>query len=120
MLRKVLGTVVVFAVFAGLVSAENLKGRILKIDGNKISFATFDKATKKLGEAKEYTVAEGAKVLTGKKKDKKELDGGLKNKLFSKLGKKGRPAMITVNDDGVVTAISVGGVGKKKKKNNNQ
>ena len=54
----------------------------------------------------------------GKKKDKKELDGGLKNKLFSKLGKKGRPAMITVNDEGVVTAISVAGAKKKKKKDN--
>jgi hypothetical protein len=115
MLRKVLGSVVVLAVFCGFVSAETLKGKITKIEGKTLSFATVDKETKKVGEAKEYKIADDVKVMVGGK-EKKELAGGLTNERLTKFGKKGINATIEVNE-GVVTAITIAPA-KKPKANN--
>jgi hypothetical protein len=126
MTRKVLCAAVVLVFGFSVARAEVLRGSIKKIEDGKITFATYDRATKKAGEDKTYAVAKDAKVLKGKfnKEDKKveagdALSDGLQNKVFQSIGKRGVRAQITTNDAGEVTQILVFPQFRKKKKSNN-
>ena len=113
MLRKIVCAVVIVGLGVGLAAAEELKGRITKIEGGKVYFAQMDKETKKVGEAKAYELAKDAKVSKMDGKDKKALADGLKAEELAKIGDKGTAATINV-EGGKVTEIIITG-GKKKK-----
>jgi len=110
MLRKILCAFVVLAFTLGIASAETLKGRIVKIADSKLTFQQYDKK-EKVGEPKEYTIDAKVKVDQMVKKDKVDVEGGLKSSLLSKLPDDGLRAHIEVTD-GKVTEITV--QGKKK------
>ena len=112
MLRKFVCAVVIVGLGIGLAAAEELKGRITKIEGTKITFQAMEGKDKK-GEAKVYDLAPTAKVTSGK--DNKEVVGGLKSAQLSKISDKGVAATINV-DGGKVTSINLSGGGTKKKK----
>jgi len=124
MKKFVAAAVVLVAMFSVVVAAE-INGVITKVDGNKITVQKMTKGKKgapaeKEGDPVVLTVAEKVSVTkAGKKKAAAtDLEGGLKNELFTTIPEKGIPATITIADDGAdkekVTAIKVGG-GKKKK-----
>jgi hypothetical protein len=129
MLRRAVCAVVVLAFSVGLVMAAEIRGRITKIsdDGKTITVGKYDRETKDITDAKEYTVSSTVKILKGKfnKEEKKlestgdELKNGLGNDRFKNLGKRGVSVTITTDDSGTVTQIIVGerGKGKGKKKN---
>ena len=107
MYRKCLCAMVVLGVCVGMVLAKDYSGRITKISPDSVTFQTFDKETKKFGDAKSYPIAKDAKFFTGKKDDKKAIEGGAKASIFKDIDeKKGLPAVISVNDS-KVTEIRV-------------
>lgn len=109
MLRKILCAVVIVGFSIGLAVADEIKGKITKIDGQKITLQYKEKGSKE-AKTKDLEAVKDCKVC---KKDKegneKELDGGLS---ALKIGEKGQFATLTV-DGGKVTKIVVG-AGKKK------
>ncbi|HMF17195.1 MAG TPA: hypothetical protein VKE98_08315 [Gemmataceae bacterium] len=123
MLRKIVCVAVVLTVGIGVAVAEEMGGVITKVDGSKI---TFRKGKKELGEEMVLTVADKVKVVNAKInfKEKKievgdELENGLKNDRFAKIGKGGVRVQIVTNDDNKVTEIRVFPPFKKKKKSDN-
>ena len=128
MLRKLACAVAVLAFGFSVATAEEIFGSIKKVDGKEISVTKFKKGEKK-GEDVVLKLADKVKVVSAKfnREEKKiepgdELEGGLKNARFEKIGKGGIFARIITNDDGVVTEIQVmpafKGKGKGKKKPN--
>jgi hypothetical protein len=131
MFRKLLGTLFVFTVTLGLVGAEELRGRITKVDGDKITLQKYKKGEKgkdgeKDGDPVTLKVAKDAKIAKAKfnKKEMKleagdEIKEGLKNEIFSKLGEKGLNVRVT-EEKGVVSQILTvqfgGGIKKDKDK----
>src|SRR5262245_60426422 len=120
MLRKVLCTAVILVICVGITLADEINAVILKVDGNKVTFAEAKKGEK--GPEKTLPVAEKVKVVKGvfnpdtKKLDAGDpLDGGLKNEVFTKIdAEKGlRGMIITSADNKTITEIRVGGRGKK-------
>jgi hypothetical protein len=127
MLRRLVGTLVVLALFVGITLAEEFSAAIMKVSDGKVTFAKtkFDKETKKFEKSPEQTlpVADKVKVVKGKfnKETKKmeagdPLDGGLKNEMFTKIGEKGVfGTIVTDKDDKQITEIRVFTFGKKDK-----
>jgi hypothetical protein len=121
MLRRFLCALVVLGLGIGVASAERLRGRLVSVDvdGLKLKFKTFNKEAKKLDEAKEYKISDKVKVyrVTGTPKEPKqeEIGAGLKAKALAKIGEKGRPAAIDV-DNGLVTGIHLPMFRKKTEK----
>jgi hypothetical protein len=114
MLRKVIAAAVVGVLFVGVAFADQIRGVIVKVDGNKVTFAPVEGKGKdaKKGEEKTLPVAKDVKVTKGKTGD--AVDGGVKNEAFSKIGKRGLPALITTDaDNKTITEIRLFG-GKKK------
>src|SRR5687768_440222 len=107
MLRNILCAVFVLAVSFGIVAAETHKGKITKIEGNKITITNKDKESKTLEAAKDV------KVYKMDGKEKAAVKGGLAD---LEVGK-GLGATVITNDDNKVTEIILGG-GKKKKTDN--
>jgi hypothetical protein len=107
-MRKFVGAVAILAVSFGIAMAEEIKGKITKIEGDKISIVSGkDKAPKTLDLAKDV------KVSKMDKKDKVAVAGGLKAEQLQNIdAKKGVNATL-VTTDGKVTEIILGG-GKKK------
>jgi hypothetical protein len=122
MLRKAVCAAAVVALAFGVAVAEEITGRITKIEDGKITVAEFDKETKKLAQEKTYPLAKNVKVVNAKfnKEEKKvesggPLEGGLKNERFQKIGEGGIFAVIVTNDAGQVAEIRLlPQVGKKK------
>jgi hypothetical protein len=115
-MRKVVSAVVVLAFCGGVALSEEIRAIIIKIDGNKVTFAEA-KGPGERGPEKTLPVADNVKVLRGKfNQGTKKLDagdpleGGLKNEMLSKIGAKGVQATI-ITDPGntKVTEIRVGG-----------
>ena len=107
MFRKILCAVVVLGFTFGMVLAADYNGKIVKISPESVTFQTFDKETKKFGDAKSYPIAKDAKFFTGKKDDKKAIEGGAKASIFKDIdATKGLGAVISVNDN-KVTEIRV-------------
>jgi hypothetical protein len=107
MLRKVIGAALVLVLFVGVAFAEQIRGVITKVDGDKVTFAPVEGRgpDAKRGEEKTLPVAKDVKVIEGKfnKEEKKfegeALEGGLTNKRFAKIGKKGIGATIVTDAD---------------------
>jgi len=118
MLRKCVFAFVLVAFSVGVLSAAELTGVITKVEGSKITFKEGKKGEYK--DAKTYTVTKDAKVMMKKGKKGAEptaLTGGLTHDMFKTIdAAKGVRAMITTNDSGQVTEITVMGGGKGKKK----
>jgi hypothetical protein len=122
MLRKLacVGLVLTFCISLAL--ADEIRGTITKVDGDKVTFTKKAKKGEK-GEEMTLTVAADVKVVKGNfNKDTKKveageaLSGGLKNEAFTSIGEKGVAAtIITDADNKKITEIRVGG-GKGKKK----
>ncbi len=119
MLKRMISAVVVMCVCLGIAMAEEIRGAIFKVDGNKITFAKVKKG-EKLDE-QTLTVVKDVKVIKGKYNketksldDPRDVDGGLKHKMFAEIGEKGVGVIIVTNDAKKVTEIRVIGGGKKK------
>jgi hypothetical protein len=115
-MRKLVSAVVVLALFGGVALSEEIRAVILKIDGNKVTFAEA-KGQGERGPEKTLPVADNVKVLKGKfNQDTKKLDageplqGGLKSEMLSKIDEKGvRATIITDAGNTKITEIRVGG-----------
>src|SRR5882762_5628263 len=94
MLRKFACAAVILTLSLGVALAEEVKGRITKIDG------------------KTYDIAKDVKVCKMVKDAKEALADGLKSEELKDLGTKGRNATLIV-EDGKVKEIIL--AGKKKK-----
>lgn len=121
-MKKFLGAAVLVMVGIGLVSADEFRVRITKVEGDKLHVEKFAKGAKKgdKGEEATLTAASNVKVIRSKfNPETKKLEpgdplpNGLKNEMFS--SPKGVGAMVVTGDDGKVTEIRVFGGGKKKK-----
>jgi hypothetical protein len=115
-MRKLIAVAVVFAIGLGLAMAEDVRGTIKSIDGNKLVITKGKK-----GDTSEvtYTIPASAKILKGtfNKETKKieagdALDGGLKNEAI----KTGARVTLTVDGDKVSQILVTAG-GRKKKNN---
>lgn len=118
MLRKIVPAVVVLLFCVGITLAEDIRAIITKVDGNKVTFAE-SKGKGEKGAEMTLEAAATVKVNKGKfNKDTKKLeagdavDGGLKADIFTKIGEKGIPATITVEDKKITQIIVFGGKGK--------
>jgi hypothetical protein len=118
-MRRVVTAVVVLGLFVGFAMADEIRAIIIKVDGDKITFAE-NKGKGEKGEEKTLPVTDKVKVVKGKfNQDTKKLEAGdkiedgLKNETFTKIGEKGvRALIITDKDNKHITEIRVGG-GKK-------
>jgi hypothetical protein len=116
MLRKLVCAVAILGLSAGLAVAEEMRGKITKIDDGKVTFQVYDKETKKFGDAKTYEVAKDVKVNKMDNDKKILVDGGLKSPDLSKIdAEMGLRATINVTD-GRVTEITLSA---KKRKDSN-
>src|SRR5437763_5923978 len=109
MWRNILCSMVVLAICLTFVAAETVKGRITKVEGNKITVTT-----KKGEEGKAYDVAKDVKIykMAGAEgKDKEEVKGGLTELKIPDKGIGG--VTLTTNDKNEVTEIVIGAPKKK-------
>jgi hypothetical protein len=121
MLRKVIAASFVLLLSVGVVFADEIIGRITKVEGNKVTFTAFK--GKEKGEEQTLPVAKSAKIVKGKfNKETKsvetgdEIEGGLKNKMFTELPEKGIFARITTEDKKITEIAVFPRFGKGKKK----
>jgi hypothetical protein len=123
MLRKIVSAVVVLVLCIGIALADEMFGVITKLDNGKVTFT--EMKGKEKGDTHTLAVADNVKVVKGKfnKETKKveagdEVEKGLKNEMFTKIGEKGvRVQIVTDGGNKKITEIRVLG-GKKKKDNN--
>jgi hypothetical protein len=128
MVRKLFCSMFVMTLAIGFVAAEEFNATITKVDGDKVTYQKYKKATEKGkkgekdGDAVTIT-AKGATVAknVGKKGQFEvgdKIEDGLKNEMFTKISDKGVNARITTDGEGdkatKITQILVIG-GKKKK-----
>jgi hypothetical protein len=125
MLRKAVGAAVILVLCVGVALADEIRAVITKVEDNKVTFFPIEGKGKdaKKGEEKTMTAVKDVKVVKGKF-DKEAMkfvagdpiEGGLKNEMFTKIGDKGRGALlITDADNKKITEIRVfKGKGKKK------
>jgi hypothetical protein len=108
MIHKLVCAMFVLAVSIGLVTAEEFRCTVKKVDGKNVTFAKFNfKDKDKKVEEMTLPVAKGVKVNKGTRdfKAKKTevgdaIEGGLKNEMFSKIDeKKGLFVQITTSED---------------------
>jgi hypothetical protein len=117
MWRKVCAAVVL-VLGAGVAFAEDIRAVITKVEGDKVTFAPIEGKGKNItkGEEKTLPVAKDVKVVAPKfnKETKKrewvDLENGLKNEVFSKIGEKGiRTTIVTDSDNKKIMEIRLGG-----------
>jgi hypothetical protein len=124
MLRKLVTAAAVLGLCVGISLADEIRGVITKVEGDKVTFTEFK--GKEKGESKTLPVAPNVKVVKGKfNKETKTveageaIEGGLKNEMFTKIGERGLfSTVVTDKDNKKITEIRVttfGGFGKKKK-----
>ncbi len=126
MFRKLVCAVFVMTVSLGLLAAEEIRGVVTKVDGDKVTVQKFKKGEKgkkgeKDGDPIVITVAKDAKIAKAKLADKKleageALADGLKNEIFTKIGEKGVGVLITTDDTSKAATQILVVVGGKKKK----
>ena len=126
MVRKLFCAMIVMTVAIGFVAADPIQVRILKVEGDDVTFQKTKKAEKgKKAEndgdpvTKSAAGAVVAKMKFNKEEKKIEVgekvESGLKNEIFTKIGDKGVNVALTTNDANVATEVIVRGGGKKKK-----
>jgi hypothetical protein len=108
MLRKFVCAVAVLALSLGFVMADEIKGKITKLDGSKLTIES-----KKIG-VKELELAKDVKVFRMVEGNKEAVSDGLKAKQLTNINPKGLNATVITSNDNKVTEIILGG--KKKKK----
>ncbi|HEX3315042.1 MAG TPA: hypothetical protein VHR72_09140 [Gemmataceae bacterium] len=108
MLRTLACAALILAVTFTLASAEEVKGRITKVEGDKISFTVAPAAKGQKGEMKTYDAVKDVKVYKMDKKTKLDVAGGLTAPEFANLAKRGIPVTLNVNGDNKVTEITIG------------
>lgn len=120
MFRKVIAASLVLVLSVGVVFADELRGVITKVEGNKVSFTEM-KGKGQKGDSQTLTAAKNVKVVKGtfNKETKKlevgdALEGGLKHKMFSNIGEKGVRALIVTEDNKITEIRVMGGRGKKQ------
>lgn len=125
MLHRILSIAVILGFAVGISLAEETRGVITKVDGDKVTFTktTFNKETKKVEKGESQTLpAPGVKVFKGmfnketKKMEKGEaVQGGLNSEAFKSIGEKGVFATIVTDaDNKKITEIIISGERKKK------
>ena len=115
-MRKLIAVAVVFAIGLGIAMADEVRGVIKSVEGDKLVITKRAKKGEK-GEEMTYVVPSTAKIVKGTfNKDTKKveagdaLDGGLKNEMV----KAGAFVTLTVDGD-KVSEVIVSAFGKKKK-----
>jgi hypothetical protein len=116
MLRKLLCATILLFSCIGLTLADEIRAVILKVEGDKVTFAP-SKGKGERGPEQTLPVTDGVKVVHGKfnRETKKveagdAIDGGLKNEIFSseKIGEKGvRATIVTDDENKKITEIRV-------------
>jgi phosphate-selective porin len=113
MLRKITAAVVL-VLCLGVAMADEMFGRITKVEGDKVTVKSKDGGEQTLTAAATVKVVKGKfNKETKKIEDPTDVEEGLKHKMFSNVPEKGIPAVIVTNDDKKITEIRVFG-GKKK------
>lgn len=117
MLRKVLAASLVLILSVGVAFADEIRGVITKVDGNKITFAKMEGRGKdaKKGEEMTLPVAKDVKVVglkfnqeTKKAEPGDAIEGGLKHKMFTTIGERGvRGVIVTDASNTKITEIRV-------------
>jgi hypothetical protein len=104
MLRKIVCASFVLVLCVGIGFAEELRGIITKVEGDKVTFT--EVKGKEKGDTKTMPVDAKVKVVKGKfNPDTKKLEagdaieGGLKNAMFTKIGEKGVFATLVTDAD---------------------
>lgn len=120
MLRKMVAASLVLVLCVGVAFADELIGRITKVEGNKVTFTEF-KGKGQKGEEQTLPVVKGVKVVKGKFNFKEKsfeeegaLEGGLKHKMFKDIGEKGVFAQIVTEDNKIKEIRVMQRKGKKK------
>jgi len=121
MLRKSVLAGLTLALCVGLSCADEMRGTITKVDGNKVTFTPQKKKKDtQTPEVQTLTAADAVKVSKGtvNKQAKKveagdAIENGLKNALFTGISAKGVRTVIVTDSDKKITEITV--IGKKKK-----
>jgi hypothetical protein len=121
MVRKLVGAAILLVVCVGLTMAGEIRAIILKVDGDKVTFAEAKKKGER-GPEQTLPVADNVKVVKGKfNTDTKKLeageaiDEGLKNAMFSNISEKGlRATVVTDEDNKKITEILIAPERKKK------
>ena len=121
MLRNVFCAAAALVLCVGITLADEIRGVITKVEGNKVTFAPVKGKGGERGESKTLPVADNVKVSKGKfNREAKKLEAGealadgLKGKAFSNIGEKGVRATIVTNADNTkITEIVVAGLRKK-------
>jgi hypothetical protein len=120
MLRKFVCAGFIVAVGLSVAMADEFTANISKVDGNKVTFTKLkvnpDTKTIVIGEPTTLPVTADAKITKGKfNKDTNKfeagdtLPNGLKNEVFTAIGKKGVSAIITTDTANKnITAIKIG------------
>jgi hypothetical protein len=117
MLRKVLAASLVLILSVGVAFADEIRGVITKVDGNKVTFAKMEGRGKdaKKGEEMTLPVAKDVKVVgmkfnqeTKKAEAGDAIEGGLKHKMFTTIGERGvRGVIVTDAGNTKITEIRV-------------
>jgi hypothetical protein len=102
MFRNLACAGLVLAMTFAFVSAEEFKGKLLKVDGDKLNVTDAEK-----GEAKTFDVVKDVKVYKVEKKTKSDVAGGLTAPELANIGKKGLFVRLNVNGDNKVTEITI-------------
>jgi hypothetical protein len=118
MLRRTVGGVLVLVLCAGVALADEIRAVILKVDGDKITFAE-SKGKGEKGPEQTLPVTPDLKVVQGtynkdtkKFEDLEAVQDGLKNELLTKISEKGlRATVVTDPDNKKITEIRI----RKKK-----
>jgi hypothetical protein len=127
MFRRIVSALFLLTLCVGIALAEEFGAAIVKVSDGKVTFAKtkFDRETKKFERGAEQTlpVADKVKVVKAKfnQETKKmeagdEIEKGLKNEMFTKIGEKGLfGTLVTDKDNKEITEIRVFTFGKKGK-----
>jgi hypothetical protein len=118
-MRKLVGAAVLLVLCVGLTMADEIRAIILKVEGDKVTFAEAKRKGER-GPEQTLPVADNVKVVKGRfNQETKKLeagdpiDEGLKNPMFSSISEKGLRGVIVTDDNKKITEIRIGG-GKKK------
>lgn len=116
-MRKIVCSLVVLAVCVGVVAAEEIRGVIVKVEGDKVVFqkTKYNKDAKKMeniGEPQTLSVKAAVKVVQGivnkgKVEPGERIEGGLKAEALTKIGKAGVSVLVVTDDANNVTEIRI-------------
>jgi hypothetical protein len=119
-MRKLVGAAVLLVVCVGLTMAEEIRAIILKVDGDKVTFAEAKKKRER-GPEQTLPVADNVKVVKGRfNRETKKIEAGepvsdgLKNPMFSSISEKGLRATVVTDDGKKITEILISPERKKK------